>query len=107
MEKRKFVQIMNKLQELEEKQDALCDAMSELSPDFSVDFYPLDECINIIVDLLNDEFNLSSDDPCGSDIEYYMYELEFGEKGNEMPIEENGVNYYLTDAEKLYDYITK
>lgn len=105
MNKDEFVEIINDLQKLDEQQDKLCDVMKELSPDFHVYFYPLSKPIGMVIDLLNEMFE---QDILNSDIDYYAYELDWGRKGNEMPItEKDGTEYRLTDAGKLYDYLVK
>ena len=102
LSKEEFVKVINELQRLDEQQDKLCDVMNEMNPDFSVYFYPLSRPIEIVISLLNKMFNQDVD----SVIDYYAFELDWGK--NEMGIyEDNGVEYHLTDAEKLYDYLVK
>lgn len=104
LSKEKFVEIVNELQKLDERQDRLCDAMEDISPDFTVYFYPLNRPIEMVINLLSEMFNQTTD----SVIDYYAFELDWGKKGDEMGIyEDNGVEYHLTDAEKLYDYLVK
>lgn len=105
LSKEEFVKIINELQQFDEKQENLCDAMKELSPDFHVYFYPLSQLIGLVIDLLS---NMFGQDKLDSVIDYYAYELDWGKKGDEMGIyEDNGIEYHLTDAEKLYDYLVK
>ena len=48
LSKEKFVKIMNILDKKSKQWDKLRDDMNELSPDFSVDFYPCIDYMNII-----------------------------------------------------------
>lgn len=67
---------------------------------------PLDS-INATIHLLNTIFNLTETKEYGSDIEYFIYELEWGIKWKPDMIVEDGVSVDISTIEKLYDYIAK
>ena len=105
LSKEEFVNIINDLEDLYNKQDNLCKAMEDLSPDFHVDFYPLTKIIDICIDLLNSIFNQDTED---SIIGYYIFETNWGKDADEYYItEEDGTEYKLRNPEDLYNYLIK
>lgn len=107
LSKEEFVNIINTLRKYDEREEKLCKAMNEISPDFIVDFYPLSEYKTIIIRLLEKEMNAEQlDEVYGSDIQYFIYDLDYGTKWKPDSItESDGTSIDISTAEKLYDYL--
>lgn len=59
-----------------------------------------------IIELLEKIFELEFDRYIGSDISYFIYELEFGEKWTEdCYTDEDGNSIDISTSEKLYDFL--
>ena len=66
------------------------------------------DSIDILIHNLNVMFDLDETDTYGSDIDYFVFDLEFGENPNNLEIrDENGNKITLSSAEDLYDFITR
>ena len=60
--------------------------------------------IEMLCDLIGIEYN--RDPHIGDDIQYFIYDLNFGEsKGAAEAVIVDGKTYDMSTAEKLYDYI--
>lgn len=69
-------------------------------------------CIfNPLWQIIEDEIKLMTDNICGKqdyevdDIDYFIFELEFGTKWKPGTITENGKDIDWSTSEKLYDYM--
>lgn len=108
--KNKFVKIINTLKDYSKRQENLNKAMDALSnaygEAFSNSFYPLNKYESIIIDLLNMEFNLKSNEYVGTDLDYFVYELNYGKQYKPGCIQDaNGTNIDISTPGKLYDYL--
>ena len=56
---------------------------------------------------ISDLFYEEERDSIGDEIQYYMWELDFGRKWTPNRITVDGENIRLTNSEELWDYITK
>lgn len=56
---------------------------------------------------ISDLFYEEEKDSIGDEIQYYMWELDFGKKWTSNSITVNGESIRLTNSEELWDYITK
>lgn len=104
LSKEEFVSIINQLEQEEIIQDNLNKTMNKLNPDFYNQFYPLDKSHDTILKLLSKIFDLEEYD-YGTDIDYYIYELEYGKRAEEFKFDDLGKTWVLNSPEILYDYI--
>ena len=105
--KEQFVAILKKLEETDVKEEKLNEVMGLMSPELYVHFYPTWEYKSIIIDLLNYEFygKMEASDYI-SDIEYFIYDLNYGKNWTEDSLTElNGTPIDISTADKLYDYL--
>ena len=56
---------------------------------------------------VSDLFYEEERDSIGDEIQYYMWELDFGKKWKPNSVTVDGENIRLTNSEELWDYITK
>ena len=103
--KEEFVEIINHLKDEDEKWRVFNVIMDELSPDFINTFYPQSENHTYIIELLVKLFDLEKFDEYGTDIDYFIYELNYGEKAEELWFEDKGKKWMLKTPEDLYDYL--
>ena len=60
-----------------------------------------------IFEMLNAHFSLKKNEYIGTDLEYFIFELDFGKKYKDgCFIDANGKNIDLSSAENLYKYLT-
>lgn len=96
--KKQFCDIMHKLETHRAKIDVLEDVFGVV-----LEMGTLED---VVVDLLNELMGLEETKEFGSDIDFFVYELDFGEKWNEDSIKVDGKSVDISTAEKLYDFIT-
>lgn len=115
-EKEQFCKYINFIIDQHNKEEKLREAMSELSSEFSIDFYPFMEYESMLVELLNEKYKLEKDDLGETDIQYYLYELDYGKRWREYPITivdfasislNDKETIYLDSPEALYDFISR
>lgn len=108
--KEKFVEYINFLKSLDEKEGKLNESLEGAFGRENVgnlfiyaDIHP--KFVEMLCDLMEIEHN--SDVHYGDDISYFVYELDYGRyKDSNKAIEESdGTVIDLSSAEKLYDYI--
>ena len=106
MTKEKFVEIINEIQELHKYEEDLY-ALNSKYRNYEADFqFPTLE--DTVVKLLEEFFHCPIDECVGSDISYFIYELEFGQEWEPgMIIDKSGNDIDLSTVEKLYDYLVK
>lgn len=101
--KMKFVDIINKLKEVNDFVNETNDRARKLSDAVMSDFFNAQSLSisheNIVVELLEDMFNDS--DLIG----WWLYELDYGRKFKMGDLVDNGVEIDLSTSEKLYDYL--
>lgn len=98
-----FVDIINKLKEVNDFVNETNDRARKLSDAVMSDFFNAQSLSisheNIVVELLEDMFNDS--DLIG----WWLYELDYGRKFKMGDLVDNGVEIDLSTPEKLYDYL--
>lgn len=98
-----FVDIINKLKEVNDFVNETNDRARKLSDAVMSDFFNAQSLSisheNIVVELLEDMFNDS--DLIG----WWLYELDYGRKFKMGDLVDNGVEIDLSTSEKLYDYL--
>lgn len=104
LSKKTFVEAIEKLKAMEDAEQALYDAS-----DSCVRLYewkPYSDLLEIYVKLLEEAMKVEIDERYGSDISYFIYELEFGKKWKPNYVtDSNGNSIDMSTAEKLYDYL--
>lgn len=108
--KEKFVNYINFIKSLEEKECKLQDHLEECFGRDNVGYiFIYNDVVPKIIELLCDNVGIeyNGDPYCGDDIQYFIYELDFGTKkfSNEAIEKEDGSKVDLSSAEKLYDYL--
>lgn len=98
-----FVDIINKLKEVNDFVNETNERARKLSDAVMSDFFNTQSLSisheNIVVELLEDMFNDS--DLIG----WWLYELDYGRKFKMGDLVDNGVEIDLSTSEKLYDYL--
>ena len=102
--KMQFVDIINKLKEVNDFVNETNDRARKLSDAVMSDFFNAQSLSisheNIVIELLEDMFN------AGDIISWWIYDLEYGTKYKDGCItEEDGTIIDVSTAEKLYDYL--
>lgn len=101
--KKHFVDIINKLKEVNDFVNETNDRARKLSDAVMSDFFNAQSLSisheNIVVELLEDMFNDSDI------IGWWLYELDYGRKFKMGDLVDNGVEIDLSTSEKLYDYL--
>ena len=62
-------------------------------------------CEGALVDTLNRMFNQKKNDYYGTDVEYFIYDLNFGQDWEPGDLKCNGKDIDISDAEKFYDWL--
>lgn len=98
--KRTFVDSMNKLQDLDEKLNAVDNALKDLSPDFGGLYIPdfFDLVINILQEAIDDKYDW---------LMYFTYERDWLKDMKLGDIEVEGKPISIETWEDVYDFITK
>lgn len=108
--KEKFIEYINFIKNLEDKETKLSKSLEDIFGRENVgelfiynDIQP--KIIEMLCDLMEIEYN--ADPHIGDDIQYFIYELNYGEDkyAKEAIINEDGSKVDLSSAEKLYDYL--
>lgn len=98
--KNTFVNIMKRLEALDNKMDKVDVALKELSPDFGGFYVP--ECLDIVMAVLTETFN----DEEGGWLNYCVYELSFLSKFEiGMVLDKDNHPIDLSTWEKVYDFL--
>lgn len=101
--KMQFVDIINKLKEVNDFVNETNERARKLSDAVMSDFFNAQSLSisheDIVVELLEDMFNDS--DLIG----WWLYELDYGRKFKMGDLVDNGVEIDLSTSEKLYDYL--
>ena len=107
--KEKFVEYINFIKSLDDKESKLQDGLQacfgkENIGHVSVFNEVVPKMVEMLCDLMGIEYN--RDPHIGDDIQYFIYELNFGKSKDAVKaITVDGRTYDLSTAEKLYDYI--
>lgn len=101
--KMQFVDIINKLKEVNDFVNETNDRARKLSDSVMSDFFNAQSLSisheNIVIELLEDMFNDSEL------IGWWLYELDYGRKFKMGDLVDNGVEIDLSTPEKLYNYL--
>lgn len=102
--KEEFCKVIKRLEEVQDKQDKICSALGAV-----VDTGDLtDVVIRLLEKLINAPVYKADDIYEGSDISYFIYEIDFGRAWTPDSITEiDGTPIDISTAEKLYDYLLK
>ena len=107
--KEKFVEYINFIKSLDDKESKLQDGLQACFGKENVGcIFVFDEVVPKMIEMLCDlmEVEYSRDPYIGDDIQYFIYELNFGKSKDAVKaITVDGKTYDLSTAEKLYDYI--
>lgn len=98
-----FVETINAIKKQQEHDDKCHDAFSIILPDDYVSGYDNHVLANQLTKLLKLSMNDNHED---SWIEYFIWDLEFGDKYKEgCAMYKDDTNINLSDAENLYDFL--
>lgn len=104
LNKKEFVQVINRIKKIMDFENEVNDVFDKYwceAPTFV-------DSIDVMVHTLNVMFDQFETDAYGSDIDYFIFELKFGENPHGFKMtDKNGNKIDLSSAEKLYDYITR
>lgn len=107
--KEKFVRYINFIKILDDKESKLQDGLQECFGKENVGcIFVFNEVVPKMIEMLCDlmEIEYNKAPYIGDDIQYFIYELEFGKsKCAKHAIECGDKSWDLSTAEKLYDYI--
>ena len=109
--KEKFVEYINFIKSLDDRESKLQDGLQACFGKENVGHIfvfneVVPKMIEMLCDLMGIEYN--SDPYTGDDIQYFIYDLDFGTvEGAAEAIEEDDKVYDLSTPEKLYDYIKR
>ena len=104
LSKETFVEAINRLRELSNAEQALYDATNGSMQ--LLEWKPYSDVIDMYVRMLEEAMNVEVDDMYGSNISYFIYDLEYGTKWTETSITDaNGTPIDISTVEKLYDFL--
>jgi len=98
MNKKDFIEIMTELKLISDASSKIDKAMKELSPDFGG--FLNDRAESLVVKLLKKAMNDESEH---SEIDYFIYEIEWGTKFYEGCEHKDGTSIPLATVEDLWD----
>ena len=107
--KEKFVEYINFIKSLDDKESKLQDGLQACFGKENVGYVSVfnevvPKMIEMLCDLIGISYNV--DTHIGDDIQYFIYELNFGKSKDAVEaIIADGKTYDLSTAEKLYNYI--
>ena len=107
--KEKFVEYINFIKSLDDKESKLQDGLQACFGKENVGYVSVfnevvPKMIEMLCDLMEVEYN--RDPHIGDDIQYFIYDLNFGESKDAVEaITVDEKTYDLSTAEKLYDFI--
>ena len=105
MTKEKFVWIIDEIKKIREYEDALYGLNQRFGLDADFQFPTLED---VVVTLLEEVMHCTTDDIAGSDISYFIYDLNFGEDWEPgMIIDKDGNDIDHSTTEKLYNYLVE
>lgn len=107
--KEKFVEYINFIKSLDDKEIKLQDGLQACFGKENVGYvFVFNEVVPKMIEMLCDlmETKYNRDPHIGDDIQYFIYDLNFGKsKSAAEAVIVNGKTYDLSTAEKLYDFI--
>lgn len=102
LSKEEFVRIMNEIKKIMQADEELFDAFQKLSKDNYV--MTNINSISLVLELLEHIMHDNEDYP---NIEYFIYELDWGTKWDSGVLTDNGEDIRLDTVESLYEYLVK
>lgn len=109
--KQKFVQILDTIRQVHDFTDDIASLKnkynSPLIKHSLIDNFFIDNFEDEVIDLLALLTRCKSNDDYGTDISYFIYDLDFGRKYKDGMVVENGKNVDFSSADKLYDYLSE
>lgn len=104
-----FCKYINLIKKMDEKEDKLTDAFRELDENADVVMIGLYSSERFaIMDILNTVMDAPIDELIGSDIEYFCWELDYGERYTEGAVTDaDGNDIDMGTPEALYDYLVE
>lgn len=104
--KERFVEIMKEIKAMDEASRNLSKALEDFDNTSDFGGFSNFRAMDIAIDLLNILVQDFPEEYFGSTIEYFIYDLEWGEKWEEDSITEaDGTPIRLSTVEELYDYL--
>lgn len=107
--KEKFVDYIKFIENLDDKEYKLQKGLEDCFGRENVGYlYVFNEVVPKMIEMLCDlmEIEYNRDPHIGDDIQYFIYDLDFGKsKGAAEAVIIEGKSYDLSSAEKLYDYL--
>ena len=97
-----FKKYLDIIRELEKKQDEFDDIFEMFDSESSVCTFLYLKPIKTIINLLNLCLGLGEDD---DNIDYYIWELDWGKRGKDCIELPDGVKVNLRDDDELYDFL--
>lgn len=102
LNKKEFVEAIDTIQDYFAYLDAFDDFLSEFGGASPTE----PDVVNQLIHSLNVMFDLKETKEYGSDINYFVYDLQFGRNPYDLKIEDkDGNEIEIENAEQLYDYI--
>ena len=105
--KKEFVKAINAMRDMYDFQMD----MIAIGNKYNMETPICDDLSGYLIDTLDRMFELERDDAIGSDISYFCYELNFGrdwdDKSYVVKIGDKTESIDISDAEKLYDWLTR
>ena len=80
-------------------------AMIENLEDILGVVFEFDDLQDTVVELLEKVMDVESNEKFGSDISYFIYDLDYGKDWTPSSLKINGESADISTAEKLYDYL--
>ena len=102
MTKERFVYLLNFIKKHHELENSLCQALESMSPGNYVDAFVYIEYETELLKTIKEAMNVPEEN---DDIEYFMYDLEFGKLYKRGSVLENGEAVDFSSAEELYEYL--
>ena len=100
LSKEQFVEYVNRYEQMLKEEYVIMDVL-DASPEWKPSGW-----LNSFYDLLSDMCELKEDIICGSTLDWFCWETEFGEREDMRVIEvSDGIKWDITDAGVLYDYL--
>ena len=97
--KDEFCRVINALKVHSAKIEAIEDALDVV--------LEIDTLQDVVIELLEKAMDVEPNDVYGSDISYFVYDLDFGKNWTESSITIDGVSVDISTPERLYDYLVK
>ena len=102
MTKERFVYLLDFIKKHHELENNLCQALESMSPGNYVDAFVYSEYETELLKTIKEAMNVPEEN---NFIEYFMYDLEFGELYEHDSVLENGEAVDFSSAEALYEYL--